>query len=186
GAGGAIFCRSRSISRSRSCGCAVGPAGGFGAAGAGVAAGGGVWGAAAGGGGGGAAGCCGWGGGGGVWCCGGCGAAPGRAGGAPCGPSFGGCVGFPSGPSSSLACATTIGADCACGGADASCMAVNAVVASRVSCRFVMCFGSWGSSEKVEREYLGRSASQRARAINKHALGRIVAGLQPKSRFICG
>ena len=47
-------------------------------------------------------------------------------------------LGFPSGPSSSLACAMTSGAVCACDGAAINCIAVSAVVASRTSRRFVM------------------------------------------------
>ena len=61
-------------------------------------------------------------------------AAPGAGGGAP----FGGCLGFPSGPSSSLACAMTSGAVCACDGEAINCIAVSAVVASSTSRRFVM------------------------------------------------
>ena len=50
----------------------------------------------------------------------------------------GGAFGFPSGPSSSLACATTIGAVCACDAGAANCMAVRAVVASSTRRRCVM------------------------------------------------
>ena len=134
--------RSRSSSRSRSCCCMAGPpAGGLGAAGAGAAAGGGTCGGAGGGGaagcggGGGAAGCGGGGGGGGA-CRGGGGGGAGRAGGAAFGASLG--LGFPSGPTSSLACATTMGADCACDGVVANCMAVKAVVASSASRKVIM------------------------------------------------
>jgi len=115
----------------------VGPAGGFGAAGGCVAAGG----AARGGGGGGGGAGCGGGGGGGAGRGGGGGGGgggAGRAGGAAFGASLGLGLGFPSGPSSSLACATTIGADCACEGAAANCMAVRAVVASSAIRIFVM------------------------------------------------
>jgi hypothetical protein len=56
------------------------------------------------------------------------------AGGGP----FGGALGFPSGPSSSLACATTRGAVCACDANVASCVTVRAVVASSTMRRFVM------------------------------------------------
>jgi hypothetical protein len=51
-------------------------------------------------------------------------------------------LGFPSGPNTSRCCATTIGADCACDGGVANCMAVRAVVASSANRRFVMCCGS--------------------------------------------
>ena len=126
--------RSRSSSRSRSCCCMAGPpAGGLGAVGAGAAAGGGACGGA---GGSGAAGCGGGGGGGGGACRGGAGGGAGRAGGAAFGASFG--LGFPSGPTSSLACATTMGADCACDGVVANCMAVKAVVASSASRKVIM------------------------------------------------
>jgi len=130
----------------------VGPAGGFGALGAGAAAGGAGGagcagaagaaggagcgaGAAAGGAGRGAAG-----GGGGAGCGGAAaGGGAGRAGGGPAfGGCLGGCLGFPSGPSSSLACATTIGAVCACAGGFTNCIAVRAVVASSTSRSFVM------------------------------------------------
>jgi len=47
-------------------------------------------------------------------------------------------LGFPSGPSSSLACATTSGAVCACEADVASCVTVRAVVASSTRRRFVM------------------------------------------------
>ena len=47
-------------------------------------------------------------------------------------------MGFPSGPTSSLACATTHGAVCACDGAAANWMAVRAVVASSRNRSFVM------------------------------------------------
>src|SRR5258707_308548 len=57
---------------------------------------------------------------------------------APGGGPFGGCFGFPSGPSSSLACATTIGALCACDTELANCIAVRAVVASSTRRSFVM------------------------------------------------
>jgi hypothetical protein len=61
------------------------------------------------------------------------------AGGAGRGATAGGAgfgLGLPSGPRSSLACATTIGAVCACDAGAANCMAVRAVVASstRRSC----------------------------------------------------
>jgi hypothetical protein len=150
--GGGCCVLSRSSSRSRSCCCMAGPpAGGRGAVGAGAAAGGGACGAA---GGGGAAGCgggggggaagCGGGGGGAAGCGGGGGGAgrggggggAGRAGGAAFGASLG--RGLPSGPTSSLACATTIGADCAWDGVVANCMAVRAVVASSASRNFIM------------------------------------------------
>ena len=54
------------------------------------------------------------------------------------GAGLGGALGFPSGPSSSLACATTIGAVCACDEGAANCIAVSAVVASSTRRRFVM------------------------------------------------
>ena len=57
------------------------------------------------------------------------------------GAPFGGCFGFPSGPSSSLACATTIGALCACDTELANCIAVRAVVASSTRRSFVMVMG---------------------------------------------
>ena len=196
--GGAIFSRSLalsiSISLSRSC-CMAGPAGGFGGAGGGAAAGGagGVGrggGAAAGGGGacGGAAtggGTCGGGvgrGGGGAGRGGGAAAGAGRAGGAP----FGGCLGFPSGPSSSLACATTSGAVCACEGATARCSAVRAVVASSKSRSFVMLV--WiprkilGSKTRQQR--FGDKVCQQTMAINEQALGRIVASFKREVVFI--
>ena len=47
-------------------------------------------------------------------------------------------LGFPSGPTSSLACATTSGAVCACDAEVASCVTVKAVVASSTMRRFVM------------------------------------------------
>jgi hypothetical protein len=50
-------------------------------------------------------------------------------------------LGFPSGPTSP-ACATTIGADCACDGVVAKCIAVRAVVASSARRSFVMMVGS--------------------------------------------
>ena len=50
----------------------------------------------------------------------------------------GGLLGLPSGPTSSLACATTSGADCACDVEVASCATVKAVVASSTMRRFVM------------------------------------------------
>ncbi len=178
---GGVFARSRSISRSRSCCCRDGPAGSFGAAGGGAAAGGGGGVGCAGGGGtcggGAAGGGTGRGGGGGAGRGGGGGA--GRAGGAAFGCSLGGCFGFPSGPSSSLACATTIGADCACDGAAANCMAVRAVVASSASRVFVMMI-------RVPREMLCKflARSVNTPAINKQALGRIVAAFKRESGFI--
>jgi hypothetical protein len=59
------------------------------------------------------------------------------AGGAP----FGGALGLPSGPTSSLAWATTSGADCACDAAVANCITVSAVVASSTRRRFIMMSG---------------------------------------------
>ena len=56
------------------------------------------------------------------------------AGGAP----FGGALGLPSGPRSLSACATTIGAVCACDAGAANCIAVRAVVASSTRRRCVM------------------------------------------------
>lgn len=97
------------------------PTGGNGAGG-----GGGAGGLAAGGGGGG--------GGAGGLAAGGGGAGGLAAGGGP----FGGCFGFPSGPSSSLACATTIGALWACAMELANCIAERAVVASSTRRSFVM------------------------------------------------
>jgi hypothetical protein len=47
-------------------------------------------------------------------------------------------LGFPSGPSSSLACATTRGAVCACEGKLTNCIAVSAVVASSTRRGLVM------------------------------------------------
>jgi len=154
----------------------AGPAGGFGAAGGAAAGGGGGVGCAGGGGGGDA----GWGGGGGGGAGrgGGGAAGAGRAGGAAFGCSFG-CFGFPSGPSSSLACATTIGADCACDGAAANCMAVRAVVASSASRVFVMMI--WVPRE-ILCKFLARSVN--TPAINKQALGRIVAAFKRESGFI--
>src|SRR5205085_11739433 len=61
----------------------------------------------------------------------------GRAGG---GAPFGGALGLPSGPSSSLACATTSDAVCACDAEIANCVTVRAVVASSTMRRFVMMF----------------------------------------------
>ena len=112
-------------------------AGGGGGAGRGGGA------AAGGGGGGGATRAGGGGGGGGGAGRGGGGAAAGGGGGAgrgatAGGAAFGGALGFPSGPSSSLACATTIGADCACDAGAANCNAVRAVEASSTRRRFVM------------------------------------------------
>ena len=52
----------------------------------------------------------------------------------------GGFLGFPSGPTSSLACATTSGAVCACDAETANCVTVRAVVASSTMRRFVMMF----------------------------------------------
>jgi hypothetical protein len=49
-----------------------------------------------------------------------------------------GLFGLPSGPNSSLAWATTSGADCACDVEVASCVTVKAVVASSTMRRFVM------------------------------------------------
>ena len=73
-------------------------------------------------------------------------------------------MGLPSGPSSSLACAMTIGALCACDTELANCIAVRAVVASRTRRRFVIVIwipeGSW------------------RQAINNQALGRIVAAFK--------
>ena len=69
------------------------------------------------------------------------------AGGGP----FGGALGFPSGPTSSLACATTSGAVCACDADVASCVTVRAVVASSTRRRFVMMWSleKPGSSKKA-------------------------------------
>ena len=115
-----------------------GGAAGFAAGGGGGAARGGAGGAAGfGGAGGGTAGLAAGGGGdGGAACGGGADGAAGFAGG--CAP-FGGCLGLPSGPCSSLACATTTGAFCACDTEPANCIAVRAVVASSMRRRFVIC-----------------------------------------------
>ena len=106
-------------------------------------------------------------------------AGPGRrAGGAAFGASFG--LGFPSGPSSSLAWATTIGADCACDGAAASCMAVRAVVASRAIRSFVILV--WIPGE-IPGKVLRQSPSTSLR-MNEQALGRIVAAYKREFGFI--
>ena len=182
--GGAIFSRSFALSisscLSRSCCCMAGPAGGFGGAGGGAAAGGGTCagGAATGG-----AGGAGRGGGGGAGLGGGAATGgAGRAGGAPffCG-SLGGCLGFPSGPSSSRACATTSGAVCACDGAAVSCSAVRAVVASSKSRSFVMMAGVPG---KFLATRFVNKLCQQTLAINKQALGRIVASFKREFGFI--
>ena len=77
------------------------------------------------------------------------------------GAAFGGCFGLPSGPSSSLACATTIGAPCACDTELAKCIAVRAVVASSTRRSLVMMIWIPEGSEGL--------------TINNQALGRIVA-----------
>jgi hypothetical protein len=80
------------------------------------------------------------------------------AGGAPFGGSpLGGCFGFPSGPSSSLAWATTSGAVCACDAELASCITVNAVVASSTRRRFVIMLGSRRSSWQERNRWSRRS-----------------------------
>ena len=146
----------------------MGPAGGFGALGAGAAAGG-----AGGAGRGGAAGAAGGagcgagaaaggagrgatGGGGGAGCGGAAaGGGAGRAGGGPAfGGCLGGCLGFPSGPSSSLACATTSGVVCACDGVLTNCIAVRAVVASSNKRSFVMIV--WVPGKNPGKEVLGK------------------------------
>jgi hypothetical protein len=136
-------------------GAAAGGGGGAGRGGGGAAAGGGAGrggGAAAGGGG------AGRGGGGGAAAGGGAGrgggAAAGGAGRAGGGAAFGGALGLPSGPTSSLACATTIGASCACDGGAANCIVVRAVVANSTRRRLVMMVG-------VPGERLGNKGSCR-------------------------
>lgn len=147
------------------CACGVGAAGGAAWGGGGGAGCGG--GAATGGGagwGGGAAGGAGRGGGAAAGGRGGGGAATGGRGGggaaagglAGAGAAFGGGpfgFGFPSGPSSSLACATTIGAVCACDAELANCITVKAEVASSTRRRCFMMIeipwkGSWSDSRQ--------------------------------------
>ena len=146
--GGVLFCSGCGA------GAALGGAGAFGGAGAGAAAGGGGVGCGGGAGGaacGGAAAGGGVGRGGGAAAGGGAAGGAGRAGGAAggaafgasfggaaFGASFGGALGLPSGPSSSLACATTSGAVCACDSVLANCIAVSAVVASSTRRSLVM------------------------------------------------
>ena len=124
------------------------------------------------------------GGGGGAGCGGGGGAAgSARRGAGGGGAPFGGCLGFPSGPSSSLACATTSGAVCACDGAAASCSAVRAVVASSESSKFCHDGGVPG---KILATRFGNMVCQQTLAINEQALGRIVASFKPELAFISG
>jgi hypothetical protein len=106
---------------------------GGGAAAGGGGGGGAALGGAGGGGGGGGAGL-----GGGGAAAGGGGAGRGAAAG---GAAVGGLLGLPSGPSSSLACATTIGASWAYDAGAANCIAVRAVVASSTRRRWVMLVG---------------------------------------------
>jgi hypothetical protein len=159
----------------------AGPAGGFGAAGAGAAAGGagGVGrggaaggagcgaGAAAGGAGGAGRGAAGGGAGLGGAAAGGAGRAGGGAPFGGClGSCLGGCLGFPSGPSSSLACATTSGAVCACDEVIPNCIAVRVVVASSNKRSFVMMVWVPGKFLAGSR---GRSRGRRAGLATKFA-----------------
>jgi hypothetical protein len=101
------------------------------------------------------------------------------------GAPFGGCLGFPSGPSSSLACATTIGAVCACDALElANCIAVRAVVASSTRRRFVMMIEVPGKVLSVLPVKDYSTAKWIGRAINSQPLGRIVAGGNTKALFI--
>jgi hypothetical protein len=112
----------------------------------------------------------------------------GAAGFAGAGAAFGGGpfgFGFPSGPSSSLACATTIGAVCACEAELANCITVKAEVASSTRRRFFMMVGVPGKvlwkgacgNRILATECFGL-------AINGQPLGRIVAGNLRESLFI--
>src|SRR5487761_2007738 len=129
----------------------AGPAGGFGGTGGGAAAGGGTCRGATGGGGTGGGGAAG---------------GAGRAGGAALGGCLGGCLGLPSGPTSSLACAMTSGAVCACD----RCSAVRAVVASSKSRNLVMMVGVPGkySAKRARQKGLAtRSGNELWRSTNK-------------------
>jgi hypothetical protein len=153
-------------------GCFGALGGGGAAAGGGTCGGGAVGGATCGGGGGGGGATRGGGGGGGATCGGGGGGATGLGGGggggaglagaAAGGAGFAGAafgLGFPSGPSSSLACATTIGAVCACDGGMAKCIAVSAVVASSARRSLVMAF--WVPGKILATRLATRSGDQR-------------------------
>src|SRR4029077_7285303 len=100
------------------------------------------------------------------------------------GAAFGGALGLPSGPVSSLACATTSGAVCACDTELANCVTVRAVVASSTMRRFVMMVLG---PRKVLAKVLGGNGT--ASPIIRRADQRLIirpdcGGLQNEIRFL--